>query len=83
MATYGLFTEGTAKFDSAYAEGLFTAVVSTNLTFTRSEVMDRPWYVSADLSKYIAYILSACNQNKSVSPLLSPTDKIHELLGNK
>ncbi|MFI3229714.1 MAG: ribose-phosphate pyrophosphokinase [Bacillota bacterium] len=83
MATYGLFTEGTAKFDKAYEEGLFSAVVSTNLTFTREEVANRPWFVSADLSKYIAYIVSACNQNKSVSPLLSPTDKIDDLLGRK
>lgn len=81
MATYALFTEGTEKFDAAYEEGLFTAVISTNLTFCREDIMSKKWFVSADLSKYIAYIISACNQNKSVSPLLNSADRIHELLG--
>lgn len=80
-ATYGLFTEGTKKFDDAYEQGLFTAVVSTNLTYTRNEILEKKWYVSADLSKYIAYIISSCNQNKSVSVLLNSADRIHELLG--
>lgn len=81
MATYALFTEGTEKFDAAYEEGLFTAVISTNLTFCREEVKQKKWFIEADLSKYIAYIISACNQNKSVSPLLNSADRIHELLG--
>lgn len=81
MATYGLFTEGTEKFDKAYQEGLFTAVISTNLTYCREELQNKPWYVVADLSKYIAYIISSCNQNKSVSPLLNSADRLHELLG--
>ncbi|HOL61327.1 MAG: ribose-phosphate pyrophosphokinase [Clostridiales bacterium] len=81
MATYALFTEGCAKFDDAYAEGLFTAVLSTNLTYVSEELKSRDWFVCADISKYISYIISSCNQNKSVSPLLNSADRIHELLG--
>ncbi len=81
-ATYALFTEGFEKFDKAYEEGLFTAVLSTNLTCNNPELAKRPWYICADLSKYISYIISSCNQNKSVSPLLNCADRIHELLGN-
>lgn len=80
-ATYALFTEGLGKFDEANKEGLFTAVLGTNLTYTNEDLNDRPWYISADLSKFIAYIISSCNQNKSVSPLLNSADRIHELLG--
>ncbi|MFA5449353.1 MAG: ribose-phosphate pyrophosphokinase [Clostridia bacterium] len=80
MATYALFTEGTSKFDEAYAEGMFDAVFSTNLTYVREELRERDWFVEADLSKYISYIISSCNQNKSLSPLLNSADRIHELL---
>jgi ribose-phosphate pyrophosphokinase len=81
MATYALFTEGVERFDDAYAEGLFTAVISTNLTYIKEELACREWFVCADISKYIAYIIASCNQNKSVSPLLNSADRIHELIG--
>ena len=32
------------------------------------------------MSKFLAYIISACDQNKSLSELLDPHDKIHELI---
>ena len=80
-ATYGLFTEGYEKFDKAFEEGLFTAVISTNLTYNSPELLGKSWFISADLSKFISYIISSCNQNKSVSPLLNSADRIHELLG--
>lgn len=79
-ATYALFTEGTEKFQKAYEEGLFTAVLSTNLTFVRKELKDREWFIEADLSKYISYIITSINQNKSLSALLSSADRIKELL---
>lgn len=81
MATYALFTEGPQKFDEAYKEGLFTAVIGTNLTYVPAEIEQREWFVMADVSKYISYIISSCNQNKSVSPLLNSADRIHELIG--
>ena len=80
-ATYGLFTEGYEKFDKAYEEGLFTSVISTNLSYDSPELLGKTWFISADLSKFISYIISSCNQNKSVSPLLNSADRIHELLG--
>ncbi|NLT17843.1 MAG: Ribose-phosphate pyrophosphokinase [Firmicutes bacterium ADurb.Bin080] len=80
-ATYALFTEGIEKFDEAYEQGLFNAVLSTNLTYINEDLVSRKWFIKADLSKFIAYIISSCNQNKSVSPLLNSADRIHELLG--
>lgn len=79
-STYGLFTEGAEKFQKAYEEGYFTAVISTNLTYCKEEIRNMEWYVEADISKYIAYIISACNQNKSLSNLLGSSDRIEELL---
>lgn len=80
ISTYTLFTEGIEKFDKAYKEGLFDAVIGTNLTYISEELKDVEWFKCADVSKYIAYIISSCNQNKSVSPLLNSADRIHELI---
>lgn len=80
-ATFALFTEGVDKFQKAYEDGLFTAVLSTNLTYRIPELKKCEWFIEADLSKYIAYIISACNSNQSVSSLLEPHSKINELLG--
>ncbi len=79
-ATFALFTEGIDKFNKGYAEGLFDAVVSTNLTYTMPEVLQQPWYISANMCKFTAYILASCNQELSVSALLDPHDKIRELV---
>ena len=79
-ATYALFTEGLQKFEDAYNKGLFTAVLSTNLTYCMHELLEKPWFVQADMSKFLAYIIAACNQKKSITVLLDPHDKIHELI---
>ena len=79
-ATFALFTEGKEKFQKAYEEGLFTAVLSTNLTYINPEVQACEWFVEADLSKYVSYIVAFCNQNKSVAGLLSSSEKVNALL---
>lgn len=79
-ATYALFTEGLKKFDDAYEQGLFTAVISTNLTYVSDELKQREWFICADLSKFLAYIIVACNQGMSLSELLDPHDKINDLI---
>ena len=79
-STYALFTEGVQKFRDAYEQGLFTAVISTNLTYAPPELLAESWFVQADMSKFMAYIMAACNQDYSVSTLLDPHDKIHELI---
>ena len=79
-ATFALFTEGVDKFNRAYEEGLFDAVISTNLCYRIPELKDRKWFVEADMSKYLAYIIAAGNLNEAVSNLLDPFEKIHQLV---
>ena len=79
-ATFALFTEGLAKFDKAYEDGLIAGVLSTNLTYTNPELQSRVWFKQADLSKYLAYIISACNHNQSVSKIIDSHEKISKLL---
>lgn len=82
-ATFALFTEGTEKFDKAYKDGLFTAVLSTDLTYNPENLLACEWFAKADMAKFIAYIVAACNQNNSVSALLDPHDKIQELFNQR
>lgn len=79
-ATFALFTEGVEKFNQAYKEGVFDAVLSTNLTYRIPELKECEWFVEADLSKYISYIIAASNVGESVSNLLDPSQKISELV---
>lgn len=79
-ATFALFTEGVEKFNVAYKEGVFDAVLSTNLSYRIPELKDCEWFEVADLSKYITYIIAASNVHESVSNLLDPSKKIRELV---
>lgn len=81
-ATFSLFTEGVEKFNKAYEEGIFDAVLSTNLTYRIPELADCKWFMEADMSKYISYIIAAANFNESVANLLDPSQKIRDLVQN-
>ncbi len=79
-STFGLFTNGLARFDEAYESGLIYRVVTTNLIYQRPELLEREWYVSADMSKYIALLIDSLNHDASISEYLNPTDRIHRIL---
>ncbi len=79
-ATFPLFTEGVEKFNKAHEEGLFEAVISTNLTYRIPELKNCDWFIESDMSKYIGYIIAACNFNESVGKLIDPIEKIKLLL---
>ncbi len=79
-ATFGLFTNGLDKFDRAYEEGLFDRLISTNLIYQPPELLEKPYYVNCDMSKYIALIIDTLNHDESISSLLDPYDRIQNLL---
>lgn len=78
--SFGLFVEGLESFDKAYKEGRIDKLFTTNLTYRTPELLERPWYQEVDMSKYIAYIVDTLNHDCSVSGLLNPAQKIHDLL---
>ena len=80
FATFGLFTNGMSKFDEAYEKGLFTRVLTTNLTYQNPELLSREYYTSVDMSKYISYIIDTLNHDASISDLLDPSTKIKSLV---
>ena len=81
-ATYALFTSGFESFDKAYAEGLITGVLGTNLTYVNPELREKPWFIEVNCAKYIAYIIASINHGVSISTILDPHDRIVKLLEN-
>lgn len=79
-ATYGIFTNGLDTFDKAYRDGMIDGVFGSNLTYRTEALKNRPWFYEVDVSKYIAYFISALNHDMSISKLIDPHDKIHALL---
>ena len=75
-ATFGLFTNGLSKFDIAYEDGLIAGVLTTNLVYQTPDLLERPYYINCDMSKYIAYIIDTLNHDASISDLLNPSDRI-------
>lgn len=80
FSTFGLFTNGLEKFDKAYEEGYITRVLTTNLVYQTPELLEKPYYISCDMSKYIAYIIDTLNHDASISNLLDPSDRIQKRL---
>ena len=80
FSTFGLFTNGLEKFDEAYAKGHITRVLTTNVIYQTPELLERDWYISCDLSKYIAYIIDTLNHDSSISDLLNPVERIQKIV---
>ena len=78
--TFGLFTDGMAAFDEAYEKGWFDKVITTNLTYQIPELLSRPYYIEADMSKFLASIIDFMNHDVSMSNVLTPTEKIRTIL---
>ena len=79
-STFGLFTNGMAKFDEAYEKGTFDRILTTNLIYQTPELLSKPYYINCDMSKYIALIIDTLNHDDSISKLLNPVERIQKVL---
>ena len=79
-ATFGLFTNGMDKFDEAVEKGLIYRVMTTNLVYQSQELLSRDYYISVDMSKYVALLIDTLNHDQSISDLLNPTERIQNIL---
>ena len=82
-APYPLFTSGMAKFDKMVEEGILTAVLGTNLTYRKPELLERSWYFDVDCSKYCAYFVAAIHPEMRVGSIIDPIKKIEALLNSR
>ena len=80
FSTFGLFTNGFEKFDDYYDKGIITKILTTNVIYQPPELLEREWYISCDMSKYIAYIIDTLNHDSSISDLLDPNERIQNIV---
>ena len=79
-ATFGLFTNGFARFDQYYEDGIIDGIFTTNLVYQSPDLLSRPYYHSIEMSKYVALIIDNLNHDSTISGLLTPTNRINNLL---
>jgi ribose-phosphate pyrophosphokinase len=78
-----IFSGGAVSyFDEAYHEGLFYRIIGTNAVH-HEELLEREWYVSVDIARLFAQIISRLRQNLPLSSLLDNRDIIVKLLEEK
>lgn len=79
-ATFGLFTDGFEKFDECYESGALTKVITTNLIYQQPELLEKPWYETAKMGRYVASIIDTMNHDVSIDKVRDNTTKINKLL---
>ncbi len=78
--TFGIFTDGLSLFDEGYKNGIFDKIITTNLTYRIPELLNREWYETADMGKFLASIIDFSNHDVSMDKVLTPTEKIKKIL---
>lgn len=79
-ATFGILTGGTGPFDRAYQKGDFDYLITTNLVYQPPELLEKKYYISCDMSKFVALLIDTMNHDCSLSSLLNPIDRINKVL---
>ena len=74
--TFGLFTKGYKKFDEAYKNKFIDGVFTTNCIYQDPELLTKEWYISVDVTEYVARIIESINHDSSISQYLDPYGKI-------
>ena len=82
MSTFGLFTNGLTKFDEAVEKGLISKVLTTNCIYQKPELLERDWYLSVEMDKYIAALIDHLNKDQSINDIINPANRIKELVEN-
>ena len=79
-ATFGLFTNGLEKFDRAYEKGLIDGILTSNLIYQTPDLLERPYYINCDMSKYIALMIDTLNHDGSINSILNPSERIVDIV---
>ena len=80
ITTFAFFTNGTLKFDELYKTGIITKVFSTNASYINEEIKTKEWFSEVDITPILAELVVSLNNNKSISTIINPTEKIRELM---
>jgi ribose-phosphate pyrophosphokinase len=74
--------DAVSYFDDAHKEGLFSKIIGTNAV-QHEELLTREWYVSVDITRLFAQIISRLRQDLPLSSLLDNRDIIVKLFEEK
>ncbi len=80
FSTFGLFTSGLAKFDEAFSKGWFDRIFTTNLVYQKPELLQRDYYYSVRMDRYIAAIVDTLNKGNALHDLIKPAGRIHQMV---
>ena len=72
--------EGLKNLTNTMKRGYINKVITTNLTYLPAELYKKPYFVKADMSKFLALIIDSLNHDITIGAVMNPTDKIHALL---
>ena len=61
-------------------DGKIDKIFTTNLIYQPKELLEREWYCSVNMSKYIALLVETLNLDNSISSLLDPVDRIKKIV---
>lgn len=75
FSTFAFFTHGLEKFNVLHKEGKFNKIYSTNLTYTNPALVKTPWFYRCDLTQFIADVIEAINNDKTLSPFIESSKK--------
>ena len=80
MATLSSIRHSINTLDEFYEKEYIHKVITTNLNYKNPDILTRPYYLEADMSKYLASIMDILNHDLSVEKVRSTTEKINQLL---
>jgi ribose-phosphate pyrophosphokinase len=79
-----LFTgDAIAHFEEAHSRKLFDTIIGTNAVRHNDRLLNKEWYIQADVSNLFARIISRLHYNLSLSKLLDNSKVIQNLLASK
>lgn len=81
FTTFALFSDGEKSinaFNSAYENGYFDKIYSTNLTYVPEEIKAMPWYHEVDCSSQLSQVINTLNLDESIEPLMNGKEEIIE-----
>ena len=68
------------NFDQAYKEGVFWRIIGTNAVYQGKGLLEKEWFVQADVTELFARVISRLHHGRSISPLLDNRRFIQKLI---
>ena len=68
------------NFDQAYKEGIFYRIIGTNGVYQGKELLEKEWFIQADVTELFARVISRLHHGRAISPLLDNRKFIQKLV---